>query len=365
MKVECIKDKLQRAIFLTERMVGRNLSLPILSNILIEAKNGKLIIRSTNLDIGIEVSVPAVIEKEGSLTVKPAVLGSFLNNLKGEDKIKLESVNNNITITTKASSTVIKCESAEDFPVIPVVKDVEPLVINGEDFVSGLKSVFFAGATSDIKPEISSVYIYSDGDYLYFVATDSFRLAEKRVTLAGNKGIESMIVPFRNVSEIIRVLDNYSKDVQILNDGNQVSIYTDDFFLTSRIIDGVYPDYRQIMPKKIKTKVSLDREEVVQAFKLTNVFLNKLNQTTLTVQNDNNCVEIQSHNQDVGENTISIPAKIEGEDLTANFNARYITDVFGSIYDSQINFNFDEVKNRLLIQGDKDDFSYLVMPLNR
>lgn len=368
MRIECLKDKLQRAIFLTERIVGKNLSLPILANIFLEAKKNNLIIRSTNLDIGIEVKIAANIEKEGSLIVKPSILSSFLNNLKNEDKIKMELINDNLDIKTKNTSTIIKCESIDDFPIIPSIKNENLLIIKANEFIKGLKSVFFAASFSDIKPEIASVYIYKQNNKLFFVATDSFRLAEYKVNLNNDQiSFNQIIIPFKNITEIIRVFEDSDYDLNIYTDENQLTIYTSDFYLTSRIIDGVYPDYRQIMPKQFKTQINIKKEDLIQTLKLNSIFLNKLNQIKINFDFKNKTLKFETKNQDIGENATVLPVEIEKgeEDIQMNFNAKYIIDSFNSINEEVITLNFNETNKPLLIQGlNNNKFSYIIMPLN-
>ena len=368
MKIECIKDKLQKAIFLTERIVGKNLSLPILANIFLEAKNNKLIIRSTNLDIGIEVKISINIEKEGSVIVKPNILSSFLNNLKNEDKIKIELINENLEIKTKNTSTIIKCEPIDDFPIIPSIKNENLLKIKANDFIKGLKSVFFAASISDIKPEISSVYIYKENNELFFVATDSFRLAENKIILNENSiSFNHIIIPFKNITEIIRVFEDSEYDLNIYSDENQITIYTSDFYLTSRIIDGVYPDYRQIMPKQFKTQININKDDLIQTLKLNSIFLNKLNQIKIKLNLKNKTLEFETKNQDIGENTTTLPIEIDKgeEDIQMNFNAKYIIESFNSINEEIITLNFNEPNKPLLIRGlNNNKFSYIIMPLN-
>ncbi|MEX0918930.1 MAG: DNA polymerase III subunit beta [Candidatus Paceibacterota bacterium] len=365
MKLECLKDKLQRGVYLTEKMTGRNLSLTVLSNILLSAssQNKQLIIRATNLDIGIEVKIPALVAKDGVLAVKPGILGNFINNLK-EEKISLEAVNNNININTKSGQTVIKCESADDFPIIPVINKGNKLTIPAIDLINGLRSVFFAASSSDIKPEISSVYIYQENHNLIFVATDSFRLAEIKIPLDNKSEFNPVILPFKNISEIIRVFDNSQGNIDIYSDKNQISFHTDELFLTSRIIDGVYPDYRQIIPKQFKTKIIINKEEFISALKISNIFLDRFNQISFSVDNKG-LLTIKSQNQEIGENSITLPSKIDNEGMSINLNARYLSEVLNLIT-GEVIINFNEPNKPLFIQGsDNNNFSYIVMPLNR
>ena len=173
------------------------------------------------------------------------------------------------------------------------------------------------------------------------MATDSFRLAEKKIPIkAGQSNFSQAIIPFKNVSEIIRVFSDMESEVVIYGDNNQISFYADNIYLTSRLIDGIYPDYRQIMPKKFKSNINLVKDDIVQGVKLAMVFLNKLNQITIATHSDLKTMEINSQNQEVGENSISIPASINGEDITVKLNARYLADSFQPIIQNTIVLSF-------------------------
>jgi DNA polymerase-3 subunit beta len=364
MKLELIKTKLKEAVNIAERVTGKNLSLPILSAILLEAKDNALVIKATNLDVGLEIELPAKISEEGSVAVTAAVLSGFLGNISKEDKVKMELARENIHISTGRSSTLIKSFSAEDFPVIPRVTDGESFSFRAKEIVTGLRSVLYASSLSDIKPEIASVYVYQDGKELVFVATDSFRLAEKRLNLSEKgKDFPSVIIPWKNVSELIKVFDNSEEELKIEANKNQISFFTDNIHFTSRVIDGTFPDYRQIMPTKFKTEVTIGREELLNALKLSNIFADKFNQIDFKILPAEKRFEIFSQNQDVGENSVSIEAALEGENVEMSFNAKYILDCFQSINSDTIALKFDRP---LLIEGVGDrSFQYIIMPINR
>jgi len=367
MKLELIKNKLKEVVSVAERVTGKNLSLPILSSILLEAKNNSLVIKATNLDVGLEIELPAKITEEGSVAVNASVLSGFLGNLNKEDKVKMESVKDNIHISTSTSSTLIKSYSSEDFPVIPRVEDGNSNTFNGKDIVVGLRSVLYSASLSDIKPEIASVYIYQDEKDLVFVATDSFRLAEKKIPIRDrSKEFQSVIIPFKNVAEIIKVFDNLDEEVKIEANKNQISFFTDKIHFTSRVIDGNFPDYRQLMPKKFKTEVTIARDELMNALKLSNIFSDKFNQINIKISPRNKLFELNSQNQDVGENNISLQAALEGDDVEMSFNAKYILDSFQSISSDSIALRFNEKNRPLLVTGIGDNsFQYIIMPINR
>jgi DNA polymerase III subunit beta len=370
MIVECIKERLKEAIYLAERSTGKNLALPILGTVLLEAKGQELQVRATNLDIGLELSVPAKVEREGVVAVNAHVLSNFLGNLFREDKVTLKLENDNISVSTTNSSTLLKSFGAEDFPTIPRVDDSSEFRLSTQDFVAGLRAVAYSAAISEIKPEIASVYIYQEGDDLVYVATDSFRLAEKKTGFtASDQEFMPVIIPVKNITEITRVFDNKSGEIVLRSNKNQISCFTDNTHLTSRLIDGIYPDYRQIMPAKQSLEVLMDKAELIQALKLTNIFADRFHQVVVKITPADKSVTISAHNQDIGENQVTIAASVQGElkePLEVSFNARYILDSFQAINGDRISLRFTEKNRPLLISGVGDKtFRYLVMPINR
>lgn len=365
MKVECIKDKIREAVIIAERISGRNLSLPILSSILLETGNKTLIIKSTNLEAGVEIEIPAKVDEAGSVTVNASVLANFLNNLNQEVKIELISLNDNLKIITDSTTTLIKCFNTEDFPIISKINQEGGFSIDSTLLVNNLKTVSFAASLSDIKPEIASIYIYNQDNELFFVATDSFRLIEKKINFNIKESF-SLIIPLKSVTEIIRAIDNLNTNVVISFNNNQLAINTDNFYLTLRIIDGTYPAYQQIIPTSFNTELTIKKDEFLNILKLANIFTDKFNQIDLSINPKNNIVEINSCNQEIGENKFSLVTKIKGDQLSISFNAKYLIDCLPSINTNEITLKFTDKNHALLITGVGDDLTrYLVMPINK
>lgn len=365
MKVECLKDKIKQAVNIAEKATGKNLTLPILNSLLFIAKDNVLRIRATNLDLGVEIQIPAKIKKEGITAIPGDVLNNLLS-LIHDKTVSFELQNKNLLITAKNVSTIIKSYSYEDFPTLPYIKNKSPFKIDIKKFISGLKSVVHSASLSDIKPEISSVYIYPESGYLTLVATDSFRLAEKKITISGQQQPPSIIVPLKNVSEIIRILDDVSGDMHVYFNKSQISFLADNVYITSRLIDGIFPDYGQIIPKKFTTEAIMLKQDVVDALKTSNIFSDKLNQINFSIDPGKKKFLIHSRNADVGEHTACVDAALSGEKLSLSFNYRYLVDCFSSITKDSVVFQFSGEARPLVIRGVGDtSFMYLVMPLNK
>jgi DNA polymerase III subunit beta len=365
MKINCLKEDLQKAVYQTEKITGKNLSLPVLKGILITVDN-YIILNSTNLDLGIEIIVPGKIENKGRVVVDGSILNNFLSNISKNELLTIELKNNNLFISGKSIKTNLTTLSDDDFPVIPKPKTKNSFKIKKDILINGLKSVWFSASNSNIKPELSSVYIYQDGEKIIFVATDSFRLAEKKVLAKDIPEFESILLPIKNVPDIIRFIEESNEDINVFIEESQISFSYKNHFLTSRIINGSFPDYKQIIPKEFETEILSLKEDALNHLKLTNVFADKFNQIVFSSYPSKKTFTIKSHNQEKGDNLSFIDAVLKGKDIEIGFNYRYIMDSFQSITGDSVSFLLAGQGRPMLIKSVPDNgFTYVVMPMNR
>jgi DNA polymerase-3 subunit beta len=368
MNIECGQDKILDGIHKAQKIAGKHPTLPVLSCLLLEAKkNNTLVIKATNLDLGVEIIIPAKVSKEGIVAVPAAVIYSFLSSLTtGGKDIKLEVEGNNLLIKTQHTSGTIKTISHDEFPNIPKVSDGKEFIIHANDFIKGLKSVWYSASISGVKPELSSVYVYHDDGYIIFAATDSFRLAEKKIQLKKSVDFGQILIPFKNISEIVRIFEGINAEISITFNKNQISLSYNGVYLISRIIDGVFPDYRQIIPKEVKTNVVVLKQDFADAMKISHIFSDKFNQIHFKILPNKGIFEIQTKNNDIGENLQKIDATVSGDEAEINFNHRYIIDCLQSIETDSISLDFGGPNRPLVIHPVADNsFLYLVMPMNR
>ena len=365
MKLECDLGKLKTSISQTERITGKNLTLPVLGSLLLIASGKSLKIRATNLSLGIEVEIPAKVEKEGVVAITGSVLSQIFSNIFQNENVYLESADGNLIVKTKRSKIRLKGQSQDDFPTIPIVSG-DTFEIEAKKLTDGIKSVYYSSSVSDIKPEISSVYIYSNEGNITFVSTDSFRLAEKKVKMKGLKEVPGILIPFKNVPEILRVLGDVEGEVTVCFNKNQISFASSNVYLTSRVIDGVFPDYRQIIPKEKNTRAVVLKQDLLNALKLSNVFSDKWNQLNLSIKPKEKLFELSSSNNDVGENKTYLDAALEGEEVELGFNYKYFLDCFQSINTDSIAIELNNSSKPMVVSGSGDSsFIYLIMPMNR
>ncbi len=365
MKLECKIDEIKNKISQAEKITGKNLTLPVLNSILLVASGKSLKLRSTNLNLGIEIEIPAKIEKDGVMAVSGSVLSGVFSNVFQNENVFLESVDGNLLIKTKKSKIKLKGQPHEDFPTIPRVSGVS-FEIESKKLLDGIKSVYYSSSISDVKPEISSVFVYTNEDNLVFVATDSFRLAEKKIKVKNLPEITGILIPFKNISEILRVFSESPSLIKICFNKNQISFSSDNIYLTSRVIDGIFPDYRQIIPKASKTNAIVLKQDLLNALKISNIFSGKFNQVNLNILPKDKVFELSSANNDIGENKTYLDAAITGENVELSFNYKYFLDCFQSISTDSVSIKAFGASSPLVVTPVSDSsFTYLIMPMNR
>ncbi len=366
MNIECIKDKLVYAISKAEKLTGKNITLPVLSCVLLEASNSSLIIKATNLDVGVEITIPVKVIKPGKIAVSGSVLYNFISNITNDKNITLEDIGGNLKVSTKHTESIIKSFPIDDFPNIPKVVNDKPFTFNVPNLIKGFKSVMYSSSVSTIRPVLSSVLITSDEDSVVFVATDSFRLAEKKINTKKHKEFNQILIPFKNINEIIRAIEDIKDDVDVYLNENQIAFSYEDVYVTSRVIDGTFPDYKQIIPKDIKTEVTILKQDFISGLKISNIFADKFSQVIFNISLKNKEFKITTKNIDIGENINTLDAVIKGEDLIISFNYKYIIDCFQSIDSDSISLLFSDINKPMIIKGVSDkSFLYLVMPMNK
>lgn len=366
MNIECIKDKLSYAVAKAERITGKNITLPVLACILLEAENSTLTIKSTNLDLGLEITIPVKVIKPGKVAVSGSVLYNFISNITNDKNVTLEVIAGNLKVSTKHSESLIKAFPVDDFPNIPKIKSDKPFTFNVPNLIKGFKSVMYSSSVSTIRPVLSSILLSSEEDSVIFVATDSFRLAEKKIGTKKHKEFSQILIPFKNVGEIIRTLEDIKDDATVYLNENQIAFSYGEIYITSRVIDGTFPDYKQIIPKEVKTEVTLLKQDFLSGLRISNIFSDKFSQVTFFISPKEKVFRITTKNMDIGENVNNLDAVVKGEELTISFNYKYIIDCFQSIDADSITLSLSDSTRAMIIQGTGDkSFTYLVMPMNK
>ncbi len=367
MKVECVKERFEKALTAIEKVAAKNATLPVLSCVLLETRGGTLLLRTTNLELGIEISIPVKVVEDGVVAVPIGNLLSFVSTTPQEKNLSLETKEGVVVVSLGKSTATFNTMNYNDFPTIPLLGNQNIITVPVVDIINGVKSVVFSSAVNTVKPEYASVMITIDDNTLLFVATDSFRLAEKKIYLKHTKEPQTVLLPSKNAQEIARILGLLQeKNVEICVEGQQISFTAGTTYITSRLVGGNFPDYKQIIPKTTSTEVVVSKQDFINTMKIANVFSDTFLQVNIRVLVKEKIFEIKTKNQTIGEQTTNIPAAFQGEDVVMSFNHRYLVDCLSSVGADTLSFVFSGPNKPVIIRGVSDKtFLYLVMPMNR
>jgi len=368
MKLKILKENLEKGLEVVNRIPLRKLSLPILSNILLETEKNFLKISATNLESGIIYWTLAKVEEEGKVCINAKFFFEVISNLK-EETITLESENNFLKIEDKNVSLKIKGVNTEEFPIIPQKDSLEKISLDGEKLCNALGKIINIPSQSLGRPEISGIYFSFEDKFLKLAATDSFRLAEKRIPLLNTITKNySLILPQNAAREIIGIFEREG-EINFYFSVNQIFIesFTKELphqkiFFTSKLIEGEYPNYQEIIPKKFKTKIHLDKSEFLSQIKTASLFSGRINEIKLKIDKKMGKLEILSENPDYGEFQSQIFTKIEGDDISISFNYKFLLDGISSIEEKEFDFLFTDSEGPAILKPSEDYF-YILMPI--
>ena len=364
MRLATTKEKILLGVLMAERITGKKETLPILSCLLLEA--GKdLVVRATNLEAGIEVQVPAEVGEKGVVAVSASVLSQTLRSIGGE-AIQLKTEEGNLIIESRGTKTLIKAIPHEEFPALSSGSEKKGIVIDREALIQALGAVSYAASPSMIRPELGSVYVSMKGGKCTAVATDSFRLAEMIIPGAGKEGPE-ILVPLKHALELMHVLERVGgKEVQLAADESQLVLSAPGTRFISRVVDGTFPNYKEILPKSFSTEATVLKNDLSEMLKKARVFAGNDQHVGLHLYPKRKIFSATARSADVGEMSDSIDAALSGEDLDISFHIGYLADCLPSIPSDSVVLGFSGAGKPLVLHGVSDNtFKYLVMPLNR
>ena len=362
MKLNCNKNDLYKLVSLAERNTSKNPTLPSLSSVLIRTNKNRLSVISTNLEVGFEGSLAAKVDKEGEVLPPAKTILSILYSIP-DDEVTLESNDNNLRITSKTSTSNIKCLSLDEFPSIPKVKKENYFTISQEVLTKALKNTIPATATTYTKPELASVYVFSQGKSpLTFVATDSFRLAEQKTEV--NYPSLSLLLPQKSGQELIRIFEDSPEDIEVVFNKNQIIFQNRNISFLSRLTEGKFPEYQTIIPKSFETQVVVDKNQLLNTVRAAGIFSSRLSEVTLGARTAEAILEVKSQSSETGEYHATYPAKVTGINMEANFNYHYLLEALQSVTSSKIFLGFNGPQKAVLVKGSDDsDYIHLVMPM--
>jgi len=345
-------------------------NLPILKNFLIENQDGKLRLVSTDLEIAISHLVSAKVIEKGSVAIPYAIFSQIISNLSSE-RITIELKEKSLLITTDNYKAKISTAPKEEFPIIPEIKKetAHAFEFDLAYFIDSLSAVSSACQVSDLRPELSGVLFKFKNNEFRVAATDSFRLAEKKIEEkkfhTTTQEDVSCIIPLKTVQEVVRVFSSQNeKTLYVYIDEGQILFQTENTQIISRLIDGKFPDYEPIIPLSFETEVVLEKEGVVSALKLTSSLSNRLHEVGFITDEQLKNVQVLSSSQEFGESEYLLPAKIKGGSTKVTFNWRFVLDGLRNIKTQQIMIGFNgEEKPSLIKSPDDPSYFYIIMPI--
>lgn len=367
MKLIVIKNNLKDILGINERAVSEHQNLPILKNVSVEAKGNTITLTSTNLEIAIQTTLLGKIVEEGKITVPLRTLLGVIANVPS-DRLTLEQSKNGLEIKTDNYRAAIQGISAEEFPIIPKIKNTEHYIeIQTTAFKDALSQVIVASQHSDIRPEFNSVLFDFSLDLIKLTATDSFRLAEKSIYEKQFKSTHKegfkILIPLKTCHELMKILKD-EEILKIYHDEHQILFKTNTSDLISRLINGNFPDYQAIIPQKFSAEVILERQEFLNAIKLASIFGDRSNEIKIRISENKKALEVFSADQAIGENSYLIPAKIKGEVKECGFNWRYLSDGLKAFRAEEIFFGINDENKPALIKLNREaSYFYIVMPI--
>lgn len=367
MKFTVLQSNFIKALNQVGRVVGARTTLPVLGNVLIFADKGKIKLAATDLEVAITSYAPGKIDEPGQLTVPARLLTDFVANNRDESidfETKKDS-ENVLRLKSKHYKANITGISAEEFPTIPDLPDEYFAEIKNSDFSDSIKKVAIAPANDETRPVLAGIYFHFSDNNLTLAATDSFRLAEKKLELEQKIEEKKFIVPGRTMNEILRLMTGGEAggNIRISSAENQIAFKIGDTEVVSRLIEGAFPNYSQIIPSATKIKISVDYSEFVAAVKMSSLFA-KNSANNIRIGTGESEVSISSIASEAGDATSKVSAEVSGGEIKIAFNVRYVLDVLQVIPQDKVILEFNDDQSAGVIRSGKDkSYTYIVMPL--
>lgn len=362
MKFESTTIHFYNAVQQVSRARSKSMLNPLLQCISLEVEDFTLIVRATNLEIICEKNISVKGIQNGSCLVNAETLVKVLSLLnKNEASISCEVIEGVFTITSGKDVLEIKLFSKEDFPKLPSKGELI-LTMDAHVFNALVRDVSFCSATTDIKPDIASVYVYNKENVLYTVATDSYRLAESKIPHEGEDF--SFLLSEKYTQDILSILDQEGGVLDFSLSEHLLTISTDTLTVSVTTVLGQFPDYKQLFPREFSTKVTLRKDDLQKTLTLSSFFTEHYNTAHIVLENET--LTISSKNEHVGSMTKALSVKKEGDDLESYYNNKYFLEVFSHLLGDEINLSFT-VKNRPLFitSNGRNTYTYLLMPVNK
>jgi len=382
MRITCTQENLAKAFSFLERVTGKQTSLPILANFLLQTEKGRIKLSATNLEIGVIAYVNAKIEGM-SETVAPAkILSTFIHNLPGNEVVDMEIDSDRIRVSSGGHTMQVRGFDVKDFPLIPTQKSESAFSFPAQGLKMALQRLFPCVSLNESRLELTGMNFIFEGNTVRIAATDSFRLGEQVLSipekLRGEGYIpfteehSSFILPFITAQEIVRAVSTDTEAVKVAFEDNQAFFDVDGLRIVSRIINGKYPDYQQILPKEFIASAKVSREDFLRAVRLSSVFASQINgEMSLGIDAEKNEMILDARSSNIGENQTKLHAEVSGSgSIRAVFNPRYLTDGLNVLDSEEVTLQMNNASSPAGLRAVSDDpdlskFVYIAMPIRK
>ena len=363
MKLTLLAENIQKKLPFVIHAISSRTQLPILSHVLLQAKEGYFYISATDLEIGIEIKIPAEIEIEGATTV-PAKLFLELIGTLPQEKVTFQTLEGSLEVTSKKNHTLLQTAPKEEFPAL--YEELGEVLLSFEkgEIQKVFKKIVFSSSIEATRPALSGVLLSQEGDGLVIVATDGYRLSlDQFVANQPAKSATTVIIPAKVIKEAIALREEEGVKLFVSRHNNQVAFVQKEAILIGRLIEAEFPNYKKIIPTDAATKVTFDRESLLKAVKACSIFARETaNIIKLSIKKDT--IVVSAKTPSLGENTVEVDATLIGEENDIAFNARYILDALSNIDSQELIFEMTGPLNAgvFKIAGNLH-FLHLIMPI--
>ena len=364
MKISCTQEKLNKGLSIVSRVVGARTTLPVLSNIFLEARAGELKLSATDLEIGVSTTIGAKIDAEGAITAPARLISEFIAT-NDDESITLESKDTTLHLKSDRYEANIHGIDPAEFPVIPDIAKDSLIEIKSDEFIKAASKVIIACATDDTRPVLAGVFFKFVKNQLFLVATDSYRLAEKTIDVPGAEAEKEFIVPSRAMQEVLRIAASGegAGKIRLTATENQASFAVGDTHIISRLIEGAFPNYKQIIPTSLQTSACIDLPEMISGVKMAALFARQA-ANNIKIKFLPKELVITSVAAEIGDNLSHIAAEVSGEEVEIAFNAKYILDILQVLPEKKVLFEVNDKASPGVIKPEKaKDYIYIIMPL--
>lgn len=373
MNISCLQDNLQKSIQLVSHLSGKDQSLPILSTILLKAEDGKITVQATNLELASLAHIRGKIQSEGSVALPAKIFIDYISLLPRE-RVDIEVHNDYLVhIHCLNYSTKIRGCNPDDFPPLPLIESQARIECEAEVIKKALQKTLFTVNIHESKPELSGfLFTYnSQNKQLYIIGTDAYRLAEAALNAqSSNENIMPFIIPLRCAQELYRLVsqdDQSSLTIHIQE--YQIAFTTQNAYILSKLIQGTYPDYKQIIPQQFSTKIIFDVEQLIKGVKTTSLFSQSSTSdihVKLISTNRQGRIFLSSSNTTTGESVVQFDVDFQGEDNEFVVNYRYLLDGLQALSTKKALLSIiDSASPCVLKPFESEGYQYLIMPIRQ